>query len=127
MVEDIFNMYSPITAELKLQKEVKFFAVVKMDDLTERWSLLFGLVGVKDLDKRHKIFEKIKEVILNNLSKENTQNIARIGLFSTTDHLISGLKKFDEGEKIENIKANGNYIHEGYVLISNTTAKKIVK
>lgn len=119
MVEDIFNTYSAITAELKLIKEIKFFAVIKMDEMTERWSLLFGLTRSEDLDKREKVFRQVRDIIVANLSEEDTQNIARIGLFATTDHLISDLMKYPEDEKIENVKANGNFIHEGYVLISS--------
>jgi len=116
--EDILNMYSAIVAELRILPEVCFFAVVKMDDITERWSLLFGLKDANDLDKREKVFKSIRKIIENSLTLEERQNIARIGLFSTTEHIVEDFAKFDEGEIVENIKANGNFVHKGYILIS---------
>lgn len=118
MVEDIFKKYSSTVEDLRHIADVKFFAVTKMDMLTDRWSLLFGLTGVKDLDKREKNFSTIREIIIKHLDDKDMQDIARIGLFATTDHLISDLIKYSENERIENVKANGNFIHEGYILIS---------
>lgn len=118
MVEDIISKYAPVTQELRSLKEVKFFAVVRMDELTDRWSLLFGLIGADDLDKREAVFSKVREIVLKHLKGEDMQNVARIGLFPTRDHLIKDLMKFSENEKIDNVKANGNFIHQGYILIS---------
>ena len=117
MVEDAVKKYTEIVEDLRDISGLKFFSVLKMDELTDRWTFLFGLTGVKDLDKRQKVFIKIREIIVRYLNAEDMQDVARIGIFSTTDHLVKDLIKFPEGEKVENIKANGNFIHEGYILI----------
>jgi hypothetical protein len=121
MVEDTLDKYTAMADELRGLKEVKFFAAIKMDDITDRWSLVFGLIGAKNLDKRKKVFDTIRKIIVANLDKEEMQNVARIGLFSTTDHLVKDLKRFPENELISKVKANGNFIHEGYVLISSNS------
>lgn len=118
MVEDTINKYRGLTEDLRAVKGVEFFAVVKMDDLTDRWSLVFGLLGAKDLDKREKVFTKIRDIIIEHLSQEDMQDIARISLFATTEHLIKDLMGYAENEDIKDVRANGNFIHNGHVFIS---------
>ena len=125
MVDEIKDKYSAVASELEKIDDVRFFAVLKMDDITDRWSLLFGVLNVKNLDKRKKIFDKIREIIAKNLSKNELEGIARIGLFPTTDHIVRDLKKFPAGKNILQVKANGNFVHEGCILISKKTAKEV--
>jgi hypothetical protein len=123
MVEE--EKYIKLVEELRGIDYVKFFGVYKMDDITDRWSLLFGLTGVKNLDKRQKVFDRILLLIKKHLTKNDMQDIARIGLFSTTEHIIKDLMRFPDNIRVISTKANGNYIHDGYTFISkNYRAKK---
>lgn len=119
MVE--IDKYTKLVKELREIKSVKFFGVYKMDEITDRWSLLLGLTGVKNLDKRKTMFNKIFQLINTHLNKDDMQNIARIGLFSTTEHLIKDLMKSPDNTVVINTKANGNFIHDGYTFISKNS------
>lgn len=126
MVENILTKFSVLKTDLASVKEIRFLAVVKMDDLTDRWSLLFGLYDSKSLDARKALFTRIRNIVVERLSDEDMQNIARIGLFDETDHIVSDLLKFTEDEELINVKANGNIIHEGIVVISKNKKKRLI-
>lgn len=114
MVEDL----NPLIQEIKQNSQVLLFAMLKMDDLTDRWTVVVSANNVDDIEKRKELFEKIVGYLKDNPETVGKHNIARIGIFSTDNHLVQDVAKHPEGGKIENEKANGNFIHEGFVLIN---------
>jgi hypothetical protein len=113
MVETFQNAVT----ELEKIDNVCLFAILKMDELADRWTLIFGL---DDVSERQRFFDIAKAIIDSNISRDDSQNIARIGVFPLTDHLISELLKYPAKQELKEIKANGNFIHHGYILISRT-------
>ena len=41
--------------------------------------------------------------------------VARIGIFSKSEHLIELLLQYKKGAVIENEKINGNVVHQAYI------------
>jgi hypothetical protein len=115
MVEEI---YSTLATTLKQKDKIWLFAILKMDELTDRWSIIISGPNLKELGKREALFKEIIAVIRSNLTPEERQNIARIGIFPLSSHLVRDVRKHPEATKFENERANGNFIHLGYVLIN---------
>lgn len=115
MVEKFEKILREITKE---KGEVVFFGLFKMDEITNKWSVLLAADWISE-ESRDQCFFLVKKIILENLSNADTSAIARIGIFESTDHLIKLLLNFKTGSNILNQQINGNIIHEGVVLASN--------
>ncbi len=98
--------------------EVIFFGIFKMDEFTDKWSVLLSAEWLTE-DKRGAFFSSFTSIIKEALSEEEAQSIARVGLFSVDDHLIDLLLNYRTGSRILEQPINGNVIHEGYILVSN--------
>ncbi len=108
-----------VANELNQNDKVLFFAILKMDNLTDRWSLVFSGANLKDLERKKELFQEIVSTLNSKLSGEAMQDVARIGIFPLTNHLISDIrKKHRENSDLKNERANGNFIHEGHVFIN---------
>lgn len=105
--------------ELAKQQNIVLFAILKMDDLTDRWTLIFAL---NDISNKQEFFDQALTLVRGNISAEEAQNIARIGVFPTDDHLITELLKYPTETELKDIKVNGNYIHTGYIFISRVNS-----
>lgn len=112
--------YREIIEELQHMDVVRLFAVAKMDDLTDRWALIFGIEDHTDFEYRKDLFRDIIDIIRKHLPSEDFQDIARGTLQSIDEHLIQDLLKYPVGQEIKDIRANGNFIHEGYILIAKS-------
>ncbi len=117
------DKFKKILAEIeKDKKEVSLFAILKMDELTDRWSVIFSANGLDEETKRKEVFEYLVNLIIKNLGEEDIKSIARVGVFPLSNHLVQDLLKYNKNLSIkESTPVNGNIIHEGYILESNTT------
>lgn len=94
------------------------FALLKMDEYTSKWSVVFAASWITD-ENKSEVFEIVRKKIIENLTKEEISSIARIGIFTSDEHLIQELLRYREGTRIESEQVNGNIIHEGYIFASN--------
>lgn len=124
MVEQEFiDRFKNILANIVSKKgDVSVFALLKMDDLTDKWTVILAAPWVTDTD-RGEIFFLLREEMVTNLETEELQTIARFGIWPTSEHLISLLlDNYTQGDYIsQDTQINGNLIHEGYILASNKT------
>lgn len=119
MVEK-YKKLVPLIAE---EKDVLLFAMLKMDDLTDRWSVLFSARNVDTLDKRTKVWERLTRILAENLTDEEAQDIARVGVFPLDDHLVSEVIKYKANDTILEEKVNGSFVHEGHIFICRKEEK----
>ncbi len=101
--------------EKKYAKDLSLFIVMRMDDLTEKWSVFVAADWINNENKRD-IFVSIYEGIRANFSDQEAQLIARIGVFSLDDYTPQLFVNYKEGSEILNQKINGYFIHEAHVL-----------
>ncbi|MDE1970242.1 MAG: hypothetical protein KGI50_01565 [Patescibacteria group bacterium] len=101
---------------------VFLFALMKMDELTDKWTVVLCAPWAKEGDAE--IFKYVLNLIQSEFSQEELSTIARIGLFSKTDHLIGELMKYNSDTSISNEKVNGNQVHYGYIIKSNPSMKE---
>ncbi len=105
---------------------VSTFAVVKMDEITDKWSVIFSAswLAINEGESDRADFDYLKNFLIKNLSGEESESIARIGLFSMDSHLVKkihelvGVVELEQTKEINDEKLNGNFIHEGYVFKS---------
>lgn len=113
------NKLKQIAEEFKsMGKPVALFAILKMDEHVDKWSFVFSASWIKPENKEN--FIEILNTIRKYLQEEDLKTIARVGLFLRSEHLIEELLKKDSGDVFENTKINGNFIHKGYIVISNS-------
>ncbi len=103
----------------KSNKGVSLFAILKMDELTDRWSVIFSAPGLEEENKRKQMFKYLIDLILENLNEEDIKTIARVGVFPLENHLVTDLLNYKKDFSIkESTRVNGNIVHEGYILES---------
>jgi hypothetical protein len=97
----------------------KLFAAFKMDDITDKWSVLVATEQVTEEVKRE-IFFKLVDLFVRHLDDDERNSIARIGMYSVQDHLVQLiLNAYKTGDEItSDQKINGNVIHEGYIALA---------
>ena len=96
---------------------VVLFAVLKMDDLADKWTVVYADESeTLDTENRKKIFGNLLDEIKKELSADDINLIARVGVFTAKDHLIESLLRYQTGAKISNEKVNGNFVHDGYII-----------
>jgi len=108
-----------ITSE---RSDVSLFALLKMDELTEKWTVVLSAPWINDAT-RDEAFYRVRDLLLANLSRDELQTIARIGIFEEKEHLIELLiERYRTDDYIaSDEKVNGNLIHEGYILAAKRT------
>jgi hypothetical protein len=100
------------------RRPVWLFAVLKMDDITDKWTLVVSAPWINDPNNKNE-FEYIIGVLKEYFTNEELFTIARIGILRKTDHLIEELLKKQEGAQLKDEQINGNIIHEGLIISSN--------
>jgi hypothetical protein len=111
--------FKTILAEMVREKgNVTFFAIMRMDDLVAKWSVILCASWAKEAEQSE-AFRYVFELIKNNLDPAELNSIARLSIFSKEEHLIELLLQFKKGAVVENQKVNGNLIHQAYILESN--------
>jgi len=108
----IFNSLS-----VKGRNPVALFAIMKMDDLEDKWTVIYADESSSSSEQeKNLIFSFILNEMKKILSAEELNQIARISVFTTKEHLVRSLLSFQTGARISNQKVNGNFVHEGYII-----------
>jgi len=119
MVEqDLIDRFKNVLAALEEKRgKVSIFALFKMDDVTDKWTVILSAPWVNDND-RSEIFFELRTLMLENIEQSALPLIARFGIFESKEHLIELLlENFKAGDYIpQDRQINGNIIHEGYIL-----------
>jgi hypothetical protein len=116
MVEEFKKILSIIKKD---KRPVALFAVLKMDELTDRWSVIFSAEGLEDESERKKMFDYLVGLIKKHVNSDQFHYIARVGIFPLQNHLVVDLLKYSSGASINgSVQINGNIVHEGYILES---------
>jgi len=123
-MENIITKFQTIFSTIKLEKNSNFylFMVLKMDEYTDKWSVVVSAPWMTSENSRES-FNYIAQKITQVLTKEEVSNLARIGVFQPNEHLITLVTqtiRIQDAEpmKIENTKLNGYTIHEAYIFES---------
>lgn len=102
--------------------EVKLFALLKMDEIIDKWSIILSASWITDEEKdRDEIFDFIISEITNQLLKEEVDTIARLSLYDANNYLVGlitnrcGAVLGDETKTLTNEAINGNKIHEAVI------------
>lgn len=103
--------------------DVALFALFMMDDIADKWTIILSAKWVSDFPYEV-VFNELQEVSLSALDQRDHMQIARAGIFNTTDHLVEQTLAKYNGRDIEFVdeKINGNYVHRGYILKADRTA-----
>lgn len=106
-------------------RHVILFAVLKMDEQVDKWSVLLSLDWITE-ENRQTVFTGLITALQENLSTEELDEIARIVFYRPDEHLVDMFfEKFKEGQYIkEDAKVNGNVVHEGYIITLNKGASE---
>lgn len=113
------DKFRTILSELNTNhKPVWLLALLKMDDIVDRWSVIISAPWIKETD-RNAQFSYILGLIKERLTQDEMFSIARIVFLSKDDHLVEELLKRGTGEKIDNEPVNGNTVHDGVIIESN--------
>jgi hypothetical protein len=105
--------------EKKQGKNIDLLAILKMDDLIDKWSIVVSAKWINDQNVKQSFNDFVK-FIISGLSDEELSTIARLNVMSVDEHLAEELLKFKTGTNIENQKINGNQIYEGYIIFSRS-------
>jgi len=115
--EDFINKFRTVLDSLETKRgSVALFALFKMDDITDRWTIILAADWVTREDYT-RIYTDLRKVSFEVLDERERAQIARIGIFPLNSHLVElTLDKFSgENREIRDEKINGNYIHYGYI------------
>lgn len=98
---------------------VTLFAIMKMDDLTDKWSIIFAAPWADDAHRKE-AFDFVFGLLPKYFNDEERTLVARIGIFDKNEHLIESLLQYKKDSFIESEKVNGNIVHQAYILESNS-------
>lgn len=114
--------------DAKGRTSVALLAILKMDELTDRWTVIYADESAElSEENRKQIFSDLLTEMKTNLSAEELSSIARIAVFNTKEHLVQSLLRYQTGVKIQSEKINGNFVHEGYIIKAATTVAQVEK
>lgn len=115
------DKFKEILAKILIDKKsITMFAAMKMDDLTDKWTIVFSAPWITE-SARKEDFEYVRNLVISIIKNEEERaSIARIGIFPGTAPLILSLLQYKENTVVdEDVKINGNIIHHAYILASN--------
>ena len=115
MVNKIKGILERLRAE---NKPVWVAALLKMDDLVDRWALILSAPWI-NAQNREQEFTQIHALLRSELSHDELVSIVRFGIFDKDDHLVSQLLSRPTDSRIQEEQLNGNLVHEGIILESN--------
>jgi hypothetical protein len=126
VIEKNYQRVLDIFIEKNGNKPVEFFAVLKMDELIDKWSVLLAADWVTE-ENRKETFNMLVSILIDTLNPEEIAEVARVGVMPTSVHLVEVfLDKFQAGQYIkEDARINGNVIHEGYIIKCSTSRKEL--
>lgn len=100
--------------------DVLLFAILKIDEISDRWSVVYSEPQANTEEQRKEIFVYLVNKLIANLNEEENRSIARVVVYPSDDHLVENLLKFKANYQIkESTPINGNIVHEGYILASS--------
>lgn len=103
----------------KGRSPVALFAVLKMDELQDRWTIIYANEAeTLTEEEKNAIFVELLTEVKKELTPEELAQIAKIGVLGLNDHLTQSLLKFKSDQTIISQKVNGNFVHEGYIIMS---------
>ncbi len=118
MVEDTFKekLIAVCNALEQSKGTVYLLAALKMDELTEKWTLVVSSEWVNDAGF-DEAFTEVRSKLLESFDNDISQFV-RIGIFNTNEHIVELImQKYKSGDVIkEDTQINGNLIHEGYIV-----------
>ncbi len=119
MLNKFKTIFDSIVSE---RGDVNLFAVLKMDDLTEKWSIFVCAPWANETN-REEVFNYILDKIKAGMTREEVGTLARIVITNMEDHLTNELMRYRASERIggggESIKINGNMVHDAHIIASN--------
>ncbi len=113
MVEKLEKVYEKYAAQAA---DVVVFALFKMDDVVDRWSVIVATQDSKTQDERRVEFDKLADLLKKNLEPSELRDIARVSFLDAKTHLVEELLKYQSGSDLARQQINGNYIYEGRVI-----------
>lgn len=119
--QDFVNKFKFVLDDLEKKRgPVILFALFRMDDITDKWTIILSADWVNFQDYG-KIFLDLRNIAFKFLDKKEQAQIARSGIFTADNHLVKMiLEKYDgDGHEIKDERFNGNYIHQGYIIHAN--------
>ena len=119
---DINNLEKVIEKLKKDNKDVWLFANLKMDEFLDKWSIIISAPWITPKNRVEMLSYVIK-IMKEELNEKEISSIARLALLPKTEHLVSELLERKSKEPLREIQVNGNMIHEGYILVSNSDLK----
>jgi len=103
--------------------EVSLFGLFKMDEYTDRWSVIFSAEWADEDDRE--VFLYLLDSLKSELDREELASIARIGVFAEKEHIVELLRKYKSGSRIVQEQVNGNTIHDGYIIESREESEVV--
>lgn len=102
---------------------VSVFAIIKMDEITDRWSVLLSAPWINS-ENESEVFRYLAGLIRADLAEEERASIARIGIFAPDEHIIRlflDSVSVAEGSvaTLKDVRLNGYKVHEAYVFASS--------
>lgn len=112
--------FNTILQEIERQRgKVTLFAVIKTNDLSDKWSVVFCADWAKD-NNRDEVFNFIGDLFKKTFTQEENESIARIGIYQKDDYVVKSLLAFQAGFEIkEETKINGFTANKGHIIASN--------
>lgn len=118
LVEKFNNIFQQITTG---KGELYLFMIVKMDDLSDKWSVVISAPWI-DLNQKNETFNYIRGLMKSRLTQEELLSVARIGVFepmSPLVRLITGTIRSEGGtNRFQDTKIDGFLIHDAYIFRS---------
>lgn len=108
-----------LTKIIEKKGRVTLFAILKMDDLTDKWSVVLCAPWATE-DTLKENFNYLRSLILDTFNEEERATIARMIIYQKNKHIVEQLLQYKQDAVIsEAVSLNGNLIHQAYILASN--------
>lgn len=107
-----------LTVTEKEKGEVSIFGAFKMDNFTDKWSLIISAPWINNSNKKDSfkyLFDKLNLL----LTEDERSYVARIGIFEKTSYVAEQFLQFPAGKEFKEEQVNGFLIHEGYLFASD--------
>lgn len=117
MVEKFKSVLEKIRAT---KGSVNLFAVLKMDEYTDKWTVLLSAPWITEQTLRDN-FVYLRSVLLESFNSDEMATIAKIVVSTNDEHIVQELLKYKSNSVINgDQQINGNLVHEAYVLASES-------
>lgn len=118
MVDELLNKFNEIVNAAESDgKGLSLFAVAKLDNTSDGWSII-SKPEIDSIESRRELFKYFVDMLVKKLTPQELADIARVGVFPLSEHLVEDILKYKKGHLVESFPANGNIVHEAYILES---------